>query len=219
MTAKISSSQKLLILLSMKPLSPAIHPCIFHEKAKIFKRFGRRLMWSKSEEGFPVHWHCVKFSRIYRILVLMPWFGDVVLLPFRLLRLVLEGVFAFFGKSRTPKHHILNIALQDLYFGWPSLNSFCQGRLLVDTGVRRSLQDPGHGSPRVQARIPWNLQSLSLKNYPHTLSRGVCSLQILDSNDMIHLRICSTLSLHGFPNAGGRITFVNLINASSQGCI
>ena len=95
MTAKISSSQKLLILLSMKPLSPAIHPCIFHEKAKILKRFGRRLMWSKSEEGFPVHWHCAKFSHIYRILVLMPWFGDVVLPPFRLLRLVLEGVFAF----------------------------------------------------------------------------------------------------------------------------
>lgn len=82
------------------------------------------------------------------------------------------GRFRFFLVSLVHKNFISWILHCKICILVDLLWTLCQGRLLVDTGVRRSLQDPGHGSPRVQARIPWNLQSLSLKNYPSHLVEG-----------------------------------------------
>ena len=91
---------------------------------------------------------------------------------FSLLRLILEGDFTFFGKSRTRKLHILNIALQDLYFGWPSLNSLprqtsCwhRGSKISTRSWTRFTKSPGQN--------PLKSAEFEFKELPFTPCRGV----------------------------------------------
>ena len=131
--------------------------------------------------------------------ILMPWFGDVVLLPFRLLILVLEGDFVCFGKSRTPKTSYPEYCIARFVF-WVDLlwTLFAKADFLLTQGFEDlyKILDTVHQESRRQN--PLKFAEFEFKELPFTPCRGVCSLQILDSNDMIHLRICSTLSLHGF---------------------